>query len=525
MSPTETLTPTETGTQTATTTPSQSTTSTGSQTKTGGCVPYSTSCYLCDNGIPCDDGNALTLDDKCFNGKCLGAVMDDTLKTADGFRHFTVDISALSNDPILSDVVWVKYDRDVLPKSGEEITLFFKEGTGASKSLRRLAEDGQTEMMAAEMSVLKAQNVIKDYGVVTSHSDMYTSSYSVGQKWNFQVTASQHEFFTFITMLKRSNDRFLAPPLWAIPFFDGLTPNYGDQTSHLVLWDAGTEVNQPYFANLHLGLMQSNQPGGVTGGIEELGLVARVAPWEFLSTAPNNDTYPTPRQIVRVSLLPGLTTTLSDRTRGSSNVVAQIGFTLDKLKPLGNEFRVAFPSGFRFVDGTVSNVTWKPDLRHLKGRNVVFEDIAYGQPVTVADPANRTVRLIWPQGTVITPKTNEALSILISGIILPNNCETGDYTINTYQCEDVDLHGQGAWTVRKCTGPLFSATSRASSGVAADCTICNACLFVASNPATGMSTFECEHGGKKFLRDRPMGDASFSNFLGSGPSNGQCTPY
>ncbi len=39
---------------------------------TGGCIPNSPSCYLCDNGVPCNDGNPLTIDDKCINSRCLG---------------------------------------------------------------------------------------------------------------------------------------------------------------------------------------------------------------------------------------------------------------------------------------------------------------------------------------------------------------------------------------------------------------------------------------------------------------------
>ena len=38
----------------------------------GGCIPFTWSCYMCDNGVPCDDGNSLTYDDKCLNMKCLG---------------------------------------------------------------------------------------------------------------------------------------------------------------------------------------------------------------------------------------------------------------------------------------------------------------------------------------------------------------------------------------------------------------------------------------------------------------------
>ena len=46
------------------------------------------------------------------------------------------------------------------------------------------------------------------------------------------------------TMMGQSNDWFYAPVESGIPLFENGNPISGDITSQIILWDAGTEVNQ-----------------------------------------------------------------------------------------------------------------------------------------------------------------------------------------------------------------------------------------------------------------------------------------
>ncbi|MFT5583109.1 MAG: hypothetical protein ACI9VR_000687, partial [Cognaticolwellia sp.] len=61
----------------------------------------------------------------------------------------------------------------------------------------------------------------------------------------FEIEASQGEQLFFASMLAQTNDLFLGSPPQGIPLFDGSTPVEGEFADALVLYDAGTETNQP----------------------------------------------------------------------------------------------------------------------------------------------------------------------------------------------------------------------------------------------------------------------------------------
>ncbi|MGI9038321.1 MAG: spondin domain-containing protein, partial [Gemmatimonadota bacterium] len=66
-----------------------------------------------------------------------------------------------------------------------------------------------------------------------------------GDAFEFSFTAPTGASLSFATMFVPSNDFFFAPDGDGIELFDGTgTPVTGDVTSQILLWDAGTEVNQ-----------------------------------------------------------------------------------------------------------------------------------------------------------------------------------------------------------------------------------------------------------------------------------------
>ncbi len=67
-----------------------------------------------------------------------------------------------------------------------------------------------------------------------------------GSGYNFSFYAAPGEYVSFATMFVQSNDWFFAPDENGIPVYrtDG-TPNTGDVTSYVALWDSGTEGDQP----------------------------------------------------------------------------------------------------------------------------------------------------------------------------------------------------------------------------------------------------------------------------------------
>jgi hypothetical protein len=65
-----------------------------------------------------------------------------------------------------------------------------------------------------------------------------------GDSYQFTFTAGKSHRLSFVTMLGASNDWFLAPGPEGIPLFVDGQPISGDLTTHLRLYDAGTEVDQ-----------------------------------------------------------------------------------------------------------------------------------------------------------------------------------------------------------------------------------------------------------------------------------------
>lgn len=67
-----------------------------------------------------------------------------------------------------------------------------------------------------------------------------------GSGYEFSFTAVPGDTLSFVTMLAQSNDLFFAPDEVGIALFDDMdAPISGDVTDQVLLWDAGTEVNQP----------------------------------------------------------------------------------------------------------------------------------------------------------------------------------------------------------------------------------------------------------------------------------------
>ncbi|MDR6775603.1 spondin domain-containing protein [Azospirillum sp. BE72] len=103
----------------------------------------------------------------------------------------------------------------------------FTVGKGASPALERLAEDGDTKALERALEGrLNSGPLIPGFGV--------------------QVTAGPGDRLSFATMFVQSNDSFYGPKDGGIDLFDrdGM-PISGDLTERVVLYDAGTELNEP----------------------------------------------------------------------------------------------------------------------------------------------------------------------------------------------------------------------------------------------------------------------------------------
>jgi len=73
---------------------------------------------------------------------------------------------------------------------------------------------------------------------------MTTGNAGPGQAFEVRFTAGPGHNLTFVSTLIESNDWFFAPDPEGIPLYVDGRPRYGDITSLVRLWDAGTEINQ-----------------------------------------------------------------------------------------------------------------------------------------------------------------------------------------------------------------------------------------------------------------------------------------
>jgi hypothetical protein len=109
--------------------------------------------------------------------------------------------------------------------------------------------DDQPQTGTAASYVLRIENVapwtMLKSGTQTTKTDGMQGPLGPGEGYDVTFTGNKGQAISFATMLGESNDWFFAPGPDGIPLFkpDG-TPNTGDVTQYVKLWDAGTEIDQ-----------------------------------------------------------------------------------------------------------------------------------------------------------------------------------------------------------------------------------------------------------------------------------------
>jgi hypothetical protein len=152
-------------------------------------------------------------------------------------------------------------------------------GQPASEQLQRIAEAGQPEDAIAAMKKAEGVNQV----VMFERTDSFT------------IQAKPGEMLTFATMFGQSNDCFFAPKGGAVALVDqsGKPMMMGDHAVDVVLYDAGSEVNQI--------------PGvGPDQGPRQDPMTWRQGELEHATVQPVRDAwaYPPVAQVIRVTVSP-----------------------------------------------------------------------------------------------------------------------------------------------------------------------------------------------------------------------------
>jgi len=135
--------------------------------------------------------------------------------------------------------------------------------------LENLAEDGDPSVLGASLSTT---NGISERGVFnTPEGAGAPGPLLPDNSYTFTFTAEEGDYLNLALMLVESNDLFYAFNDEGINLFSNGNAISGDMTSQIILWDAGTEVNEYPGAG-------NNQPirGGAGTGINENGNVEMV---------------------------------------------------------------------------------------------------------------------------------------------------------------------------------------------------------------------------------------------------------
>lgn len=123
--------------------------------------------------------------------------------------------------------------------SSDDMPLF-NVGGKASEGLEAQAEDGNPTMLSEKLGKSGSRSV----GIFDKPAGAEMPAPILpGQSYEFEFTATEGQKLTLAAMFGQSNDLFFAPAK-AIHLFHNGDPLNGDITSKLMLWDAGTEVNQ-----------------------------------------------------------------------------------------------------------------------------------------------------------------------------------------------------------------------------------------------------------------------------------------
>jgi len=177
---------------------------------------------------------------------CAQLVLTNSSHAARSGARFTVRIENISNADgqvasdgskwpfALSPGMFVLNDKNPI----------FTEGKPAKNGLEAQAEDGNPAGLIASLENMHHAGAL--HGVYnTPAGAMNPGPIGPGGAYEFSFTATPKTKLYFTTMFGQSNDLFYAPDAAGIALFDGKgNAVSGDITDKLILWDAGTEVNE-----------------------------------------------------------------------------------------------------------------------------------------------------------------------------------------------------------------------------------------------------------------------------------------
>lgn len=159
------------------------------------------------------------------------------------------------------------------------------------KGLEAQSEDGDPSMLAKSLKGAKGIKSVAVFNTPVGASG--PGPITPGAAYEVTVSAMPGERLALTLMMGQSNDWFYAPAEAGIELFKDGKAISGDITSQMILWDAGTEVDQ----EAGIGSDQGPRQKGPNTGKAENGMVKKVADGKTYADAPS---------VMRVTIKPAM---------------------------------------------------------------------------------------------------------------------------------------------------------------------------------------------------------------------------
>ena len=198
-----------------------------------------------------------------------------------GPTKFTVRIENISNPEGMMASNGAKLPFALSPGAfvlGNKNTMLFTEGKPAkANGLEIQAEDGDPSGLVSSLMAMHHSSNL--HGVFnTPVGAMAAGPIRPGDSYEFSFTAMPGMKLFLTQMFGQSNDWFYAPDSNGIALFDNKgNPFSGDVTDKMILWNAGTEVDE----EIGIGPNQGPRQKGPNTGDNERGVVSRVKDARF----------------------------------------------------------------------------------------------------------------------------------------------------------------------------------------------------------------------------------------------------
>jgi hypothetical protein len=173
----------------------------------------------------------------------------------------------------------------------EKAPIFSADKKDRGKGLEAQSEDGDPSMLAKSLQDAKGIKSVTVFNTPVSASA--PGPITPGAAYEITITAMTGERLTLTLMMGQSNDWFYAPAEAGIELFKDGKAISGDIASQMILWDAGTEVDQ----EPGIGSDQGPRQKGPNTGKSENGVVHKIQDGKIYSDA---------TKVMRVTITPAV---------------------------------------------------------------------------------------------------------------------------------------------------------------------------------------------------------------------------